>query len=219
MLPQLLEWNAGWLIQTVVLHRFFFYFFYLQSPVANHDGPPLFKNFPLRVLADLNLCFQLKDKFFSTFCCSAGKKSHRRYSTKVPVRVQARSSLCCDAYMLFRARQGYLYLLITAECLYHLFQLAAGDSEKSQEIYFQNPVTLLRQATEFARSDSQDNIINILLSLFFFFLAASLHPNVISLAKQHPHLWPAYLSAATLNLACASTDLQWSKAKFPHIQP
>lgn len=121
------------------------------------------------------------------------------------MRVQARSNLCCDAYMLFRARQGYLCLLSAAEFLYHLFQLAAGDSEKSQEIYFQNPLTLLWHATEFACSDSQENIINILLSLFF--LAASLHLNVISSAKQHPHLWPAYLSAAPPNLTSSTTTI------------
>lgn len=216
-------WNempVGW-SKNHLIHRYFFSFsFYPQTSVANHDGLPI----------EVSLCSLCKS--WQTWTCvsslrtsfslhlAAPQYQNHIYNTAQRHQWGCKRGpiFCCDAYMQFHARQGYLCLLSTAECLYHLFQLAAGDSDKSQEIFFQNPVTLLRHASEFACSDSQDNIINILLSLFFF-LAASLHLNVISLAEQHPHLWPAYLSAAPLNLTCASRDLHWNKAKFPHIQP
>lgn len=117
---------------------------------------------PPQVLADSRTTFFFF--FFSASCCSAVLRSLLRSGTKASVRAQATSNLLCDAYMLFCARQGYLCLLSAAEFLYQLLPLAAGDPEKSQEIYFPNPLT----ATEFARSDSRGDVINILLRLFFF---------------------------------------------------
>lgn len=174
-------------------YLFFFSFLTLKSQC------PLTMDFPL-MCRSLLLCtsvFQRQTRTcisnsrttFSASCRSAVSESRLQYGTKASARVHARPTLCCDAYMLFSARQGYLCLLSTAERLYHLFRLAAGDSGKSQEICFQNPVALLRHATAFACSDSHDIIILLSLFLFiFYFFAASLHFNLISLAEQHPHL-------------------------------
>lgn len=99
----------------------------------------------------LNLFFQLKD----TSCCSAVSKSHLQHKDISANAGRALSlALLWYVHTVF-TRQGYLCLLSTAECLYHLFWMAARDSGKSQEICFQNPVTLLCETTVFACSFSQ----------------------------------------------------------------
>lgn len=149
----------------------------------------------------LNLFFQLKD----TSCCSAVSKSHLQHKDISANAGRALSlALLWYIHTVF-TRQGYLCLLSTAECLYHLFWMAARDSGKSQEICFQNPVTLLSKTTVFACSFSQrqTSLHHLAWPVFFlFFIATSLHLNVISLA-EHPHLWPLYLIEGPLILTFA----------------
>lgn len=122
----------------------------------------------------LNLFFQLKD----ASCCSAVSKSHlQRKDISANAGRALSLALLWYVHTVF-TRQGYLCLLSTAECLYHLFWMAARDSGKSQEICFQNPVTLLSETTVFACSFSQrqtslHHLAWPVVSLFYYNITSS----------------------------------------------